>query len=87
MILWKFFNSSNLKRLICVLSKNGKKRELEDVLNKLFENYQYDKDYEFDEIIEQLTTPLHIGCYYEDIEIIKLLIHYGANVNIKNNKQ
>jgi len=161
------------------LIKNNKKIFLEKVLKELFENYQYDKDYEFDEyfkygvnfiiklltyykynipfskkefklllikekedksnsivnfnivneffyydelddcysednrdcdseddesdfedtirnlnndaftqkkeINETLTSPLHIACYYNYIEIIKLLIQYGVNLNKKNN--
>jgi len=32
----------------------------------------------------ETTTPLHIACYYRYTEIIKLLINYRADINIKN---
>jgi len=63
------FNSLNLKRLNCLLIKNGKKRALEVVLKELFENYQYDKDYEFDEYFK-----------YDVNFIIKLLTYYDYNI-------
>ena len=50
------FNSSNLKKLICLLIKNNKKISLEEVLKELFGNYQYDKNNEFDEYFKYVAN-------------------------------
>ncbi|OUM59879.1 hypothetical protein PIROE2DRAFT_14488 [Piromyces sp. E2] len=36
--------------------------------------------------VDVTTTPLYIACFYKFENIIKLLVNYGANVNIQNNK-
>jgi len=135
-----FFEADDIKSLICSLIRDNEINAIENVLKELFENYKYDKDYEFDKyfkynnnfilrlliyyknkikvskkefklllikekedksnsivnfIIDDCysnyrysyeTSPLHIACSYGYKEIIKMLINYGANININNSE-
>jgi len=137
------FTSLDIKKLICLLIVDKKKKVLNSILKEIFNNYKYDRDYEFDEYFKydnnfiiklltyykynisiskkdfklllikekedksnsiinfniinefydepgkdpnETTTPLHLACYLRLKNVVKLLIKYGANINIKNNK-
>jgi len=71
------FKSDEIKTLICLIIKNcnltklEKKKTLELVLNELFENYKYDRDYEFNDYFK-----------YNNEFILKLLLYYKNKIKI-----
>jgi len=73
-------------KLLLIKEKENKSNSIINfnIDNKYFVNF-----YRFPNPNET-TTPLHIACYYAISfscnDIIKILIQYGANVNIQNNK-
>ncbi|KAG4092743.1 hypothetical protein H8356DRAFT_1294369 [Neocallimastix lanati (nom. inval.)] len=79
---YKLYNEDNFKSdeiitLICLIIKNcnltklEKKKTLELVLNELFENYKYDRDYEFNDYFK-----------YNNEFILKLLLYYKNKIKI-----
>jgi hypothetical protein len=67
-------------RLLLIKEKENKSNSIVNfnILNEYF--------YPFVPDIYNITTPIHIACNFNNEQIIKLLIQFGANINKKNSK-
>ena len=66
------------KKIYDYLMSKGAKTILDDSSSKSSEKIDIDKD-------EDGNTPLHLACRDKNLELVKLLVEKGADVNEKNN--
>jgi len=93
-ILFEYDNDSILKLLLCYKNKiKISKKKFKDIVPikdkiDLFINFNFNDErvnWEYADIGENF-SPLHLASLYYNLNAIDLLINYGADINIKNNK-